>query len=89
MWQQLELASSKLESDLRDTVNWGSKGLIDFDAGKTQCVLFDWSNNTGAIDMKIDRSILEVKPSFKMLFFSLSSKLDWSSYIISIAGFAT
>ena len=34
MWQQLELAS-ELESDLRDTVNWGRKWLVDFNAGKT------------------------------------------------------
>ena len=34
MWQQLELAS-ELESDLRDTVNWGRKWLADFNAGKT------------------------------------------------------
>ena len=40
MWQQLELAS-ELESDLRDTVDWGKKWLVDFNAGKTQLVLFD------------------------------------------------
>ena len=33
-WQQLELAS-ELESDLRDTVDWGKKWLVDFSAGKT------------------------------------------------------
>ena len=33
LWQQLELAS-ELESDLRDTVDWGRKWLVDFDAGK-------------------------------------------------------
>ena len=40
LWQQLELAS-ELESDLRDTVDWGRKWLVDFNAGKTQLVLFD------------------------------------------------
>ena len=49
LWQQLELAS-ELESDLWDTVDWGRKWLVDFNYGKTQLVLFDWSNNTGAID---------------------------------------
>ena len=39
-WQQLELAS-ELEYDLRETVDWGSKWLVDFNAGKTQLVLFD------------------------------------------------
>ena len=37
LWQQLELAS-ELESDLRDTVDWGKKWLVDFNAGKTQLV---------------------------------------------------
>ena len=40
LWQQLELASD-LESDLRDTVDWGKKWLVDFNAGKTQLVSFD------------------------------------------------
>ena len=37
--------------------------------------LFDWSNNIGATDVKMDGSIFEEKLSFKML----------GSYIISIA----
>ena len=32
LWQQLELAS-ELQSDLRDTVDWGRKWLVDFNAG--------------------------------------------------------
>ena len=59
-WQQLELAS-ELESDLQDKVDWGRKWLIDFNAGKTQLVLFDQSNNTGAIDVKMNGSVLEQK----------------------------
>ena len=47
--------------------------------------MFDRSNNTGAIDMKIGGSVLEEKSSFKMLGLTFSSKLDWGSYIISIA----
>ena len=35
--------------------------------------------------MKMDGSVLEEKSSFKMLGLTFSSKLDWSSYIISIA----
>ena len=34
LWHQLELAS-KLESDLRDTLDWGRKRLVDYNAGKT------------------------------------------------------
>ena len=52
LWQQLELAS-EFGFDLQDTVDWGRKWLVDFDAGKTQLVSFGWSNNTGAIDVKM------------------------------------
>ena len=75
MWQQLELAS-ELESDLRDTVDWSRKWLVDFNAKKTQLVSFDMSKNTGTIDVKMDRPVLEEK-SFKMLRLTFSSKLDW------------
>ena len=56
-WQQLELAS-ELESDLRNSVDWGKNWLVDFNAGKTQLILFDWSNNNGFIDVKMDGSVL-------------------------------
>ena len=59
--------------------------LVDFNAGKTPLILFDRSCNTGAIDVKMDRSVLGEKSSFKMLQLTFSSKLDWNSYIISIA----
>ena len=78
LWQQLELAS-ELESELRDTVDWDRKWLVDFNAEKTQLVSLDWSNNTGDIDMKMDGSVLEEKSSFKMLGLTFSSKLDWGS----------
>ena len=66
-------------------MNWGKKLLVDFNAGKTQLVSFDRSNNNGSIDVKMDGSFLEEKSSFKMLGLTFSSKLDWGSYIISIA----
>ena len=46
LWQQLELAC-QIESDLH------------FNSGKAQLVLLDQSNNTGAIDVRIDGSVLE------------------------------
>ena len=58
MWQQLELVS-ELESDLRDTVDWGKTWIVDFNAGKIQLVSFDRPNNTSVIDVKIDRYVLE------------------------------
>ena len=84
LWQQLELVS-ELDSDLEDTVDWGKKWFVDFDAGKTQLVLFDCSSNSGSIDVKMDGSVLKEKSSFGMLELTFSSKLDWGSYIISIA----
>ena len=56
LWQQLELASA-LESDLRDTVDWSRRWLVDFNAGKTQLVSFHRSKNTGAIEVKMDWSV--------------------------------
>ena len=57
-WQQLELAS-ELKSDQRDTVDWGRKWLVVFNSWKAQLVFCDWPDNTGAIDVKMDGSVLE------------------------------
>ena len=66
-------------------MDWGKKWLVDFNDGKTQLVSFDLSNNNGSIDVKMDGSVLEKKSSFKMVGLTFSFKLDWSSYITSIA----
>ena len=68
-----------------DTVDWGRKWLVDFKAGKRQPVLFDWSINSGATDVRTNGSVLEEKSSFKVLESTFFSKLDWGSCIISIA----
>ena len=48
-------------------MNWSSKWLVDCNAGKTQLVLSDQSNNnnSGAIDVTMDGSVLEEKSYFK------------------------
>ena len=66
-------------------MNWGKKWLVDFNAGKTQLVLFDRSNNNGSIDVKMNGSVLAEKSSFKILRLTFSSKLDCGSQIISIS----
>ena len=71
------------------TLDWGRNWLDDFNAEKTQLVSFDQSKYTGAIDVKMDGSFLEEKSSFKMLGLTFSSKLDWGSYLISVAKTAT
>ena len=83
VWHQLELASEQ-EPDLWNTVDWGRKWFVDFNAGKIQLVWFDWSKNIGAIDVKMDGFVLEKKSSFKMLGLTFSFIFDWGSYIISI-----
>ena len=83
LWQQLELAS-EFKSALRDTVDWGRKWLVDFNAGKAQLVSIDRSNNTRAIELKMDGSVLEENSSFKILWLTFSSKLHCVSYIISV-----
>ena len=57
-------------------MDWDRKWLVDLNAGKTQLVLFSWSSNTGAIDVKMDRSVLEGNLFFNMLGLTFSSKLD-------------
>ena len=66
-------------------MDWDKKWLVDFNAEKTQLGSFDQSNNNGSIDVKMDGSVLEEKSDFKMRGLTFSSKLDWCSYIISIA----
>ena len=82
--QQWELAFA-LKYDLWDTVNRCRKWLFDFNAGKSQLVLFGWSNNSDVFNVKVDGSVLKEKSFFKMLGLSFSFKLDWVSYIVCIA----
>ena len=81
--QQVELAS-ELQPDVRYIEDWVRQWLIDFNDGKTQLDSFEWSNNTGAIDVKMDSSVLKEKSSFEMLGLPFSSTFDCGSYIISI-----
>ena len=60
-------------------MDWGKKWLVDFNAGKSQLVSFNRSNNNGSIDLKMDGFVLEEKSSFKVFGLTCSSKLDWSS----------
>ena len=48
MWQQLDSAY-ELEFDQQDAIDWGRKCAFDFNAGKIEVVLFDWSHNYGYI----------------------------------------
>ena len=50
-----------LNLSLQDTVDCGKKWLVDFNAGKTQLVSFDRSNNNGSIDVKMDGCVLKKK----------------------------
>ena len=75
LWQQQEL----------DCGLWTGAGkACRFQCWKNSTVFFDWSNNAGVIDVKMDGSVLEEKSSLKMLGLTFCSKLDWGSYIISI-----
>ena len=76
---------SRINWHLLDTVDWSKKWFVDFNAEKTQLVSFDRSNNNGSIDVKIDGSVLEENSSFKILGLTFFSKLNWASYVISIA----
>ena len=69
----------------------GGTWLVYFNVRKlsSQLVSFDRSNNTGAIDLKMDGSVLEEKSFFKVLGLTFSSKVDQSSCIIGIAEYAS
>ena len=74
--------TSELQFELQDTIDWDRKWPVDFNAGKFELVLFDWSCNSAAIDVKIDGSVLEEKSYFKMLrlsFFFSKLKLGFYS----------
>ena len=58
LWQQLKLAFEP-DANLQVTVDWGKKRLVGFNAGKTQLVLFDRSDNNGSIDVKMHGSACE------------------------------
>ena len=62
-------------------MDWGRKWLVDFNTVKTRLVSFERSNNTGAIDVKMNGPVLEEKSSFKMMGLTFSFKLDYGSYI--------
>ena len=66
-------------------MDWGRKWFVDFNAEKSQLVSSDESNNTGAVDVKVDESVLEEKSSFKILGLTFSYKLDWGAYTIPFA----
>ena len=67
--------ASELEFDLRDTVDWGRKWLVDFNAGKTHLVSFDRSDQTGALDVKMNGLALEEKSSLRC--WGSTSLLNW------------
>ena len=47
--------------------------MVNFNAGKTQLITLDHSNNSGATDVNMDRCVRDEQSSFQMLrsFFSL------------------
>ena len=66
LWQKLDLASEP-EIDLQDTIDWSKKWLVDFKARKAKLLSFDWSNNSGAIDLKMYGSVINEKSSFFLI----------------------
>ena len=79
LWQQLQLAS-ELDSDLQDTVNWGRKWLVDFNAGKTELVSFGRSNYAVAIDVKM--VCLFLRKNHFLRCWGCLSVLDWIGGLI-------
>ena len=60
---------------MSEPVDWGMKGLVSFNAGKTELDSFECSNKSSAIEIKQDESDDE-KLSSKTLRMSSSPELD-------------
>ena len=72
--------------NLNNEILWtGAASVVSFNAGKTHLASFDQSNNTGAVDVKMDEFVPDKKSSSKMPGSTFSSELDWGSYIIATA----
>ena len=67
------------------TYGLGQEVTCSFQCSKYSAGFASWSNNTGAIAVKMDGPVFEKTPSSKLLGLICSSKLDWGSYIISVA----
>ena len=80
LWQQLKLAS-ELQPDLWDSVV-GQEVACWFWSWKNSLILLDLPNYTGALNVKMNGSVLKEKSSLMMTF---SSKLYWVSSNVSIA----
>ena len=57
-------------------MDWGKKWLLHFNAGKSQLVFVDRSSNNGSVNVKLDGSDFDEKPSFKMLGLTFPSLLN-------------
>ena len=56
-------------------MDWGKKLVVDFSAGRTQLVSFDWSNSTGFIEVKMNVSVLDENHLLRC--FGRPSLLNW------------
>ena len=65
-----------LESDLSDKL---ILMLANFNVEKIKLISFNHSNNSGIGNVKVDESMINEKPYFKMQRLSFSSKLYWGS----------
>lgn len=85
LWAQLRLAS-ELGSDHSVTVGSDRESFFNFNAGKTHFVSYYHSNNSSAINVKMDTSILVEKSLHKALGLTFSSQLNLGSHIVFITG---
>ena len=76
--------ASELESDLRDTADWDRKWLIDFNSGKTQLASFYQSSDSGATDVKMDRSVLLLFVSINLPYSLAQSTVVMSGLVLLV-----
>lgn len=69
-----------IDLTFQDKKNWRRKWFVSFNDGITETPSFEYSNNTGVIDIKTHGFLLDEKSSFKIL--RLSYKLVWVDLLI-------
>ena len=70
-----------------DTIDWGKKGIVDFNAGEAKLGSFEQFRTLVLLMQKRMDLLLKQNHFFEkmMLGLSFSSKLNWGSHTVSIA----
>ena len=77
--------AGSLELDLMGFVEWGEKWLVTFNATKTKLLSFNRRRCYDPCSISMNGKQLEESDSLRLLGITFTPKLDWKSYVQSIA----